>query len=1055
MFETCNLLHPHYPTAPQQSVKIDEVSGWATRLLRLLIQAWVQAGIHQRCRLEREIVRCRLQLGSTYLGSNPLYAFDPLSRALIERVSGVTVQDLTSSPFNDELHTLHNRSMAAFLAALGETSGGVSDDFGLTSDNFVGRSLEYFLLVRLNDSVEKGMAAWDTVRRLLIFGGKRTGFKNLDFDCTSWKKCSEAFQQKYIFLSFFGLATKWLKFHLAAFFSRAQKQELPPPLWNERPGMFLSGVGYCCLMVMMKARAPQVHYSVLMAKKGFPEVTAEELVVAKKECYKTLSTEHLPRYDGVSGVSPYGHHISSLEYHSMPYNVRLGTLVGTVRRTVRECFRSTKFQESLRIPSSSAHYMARKKAGGGLLALTGMHAYVKGSPVRGDLPYCGTGSSSDHARIFPPPAEVGVEPLHSLADSCMRAGDVTGAGAPSTESITNYRLITWSQMVKRPHIYGIEPECGIWYLPVARNLDDPCYVCCSEESQYWVLPLCPIVEELLSRDPSQHNNEQFETIIGTTVSVHQLACGMKSAVYDLALEDLSRPELLRSTCNIVEPVTLPEPLKVRVITKGNRFRYWLAQDYQTSMHSVLRRLRPFRAIGRPLRVEDLDSLGTLDGAEEWMSGDYKSATDLLHPDLSLAAVREISRIWKLNPLREMLFEEGLTGALLGDGTVDNRLVHLQGLYESGSLSLSEYRDECDLVLGEHPRQVWGQLMGSPYSFPILCVVNLAVCRFVSEMSLQREVSVHDFPGLVNGDDVLMKLDPLEYDTWKQVVKDSGLIPSLGKNYLSREFAIINSTLYVDRGPSLWGLQNFEELPYLNLDLLGNRVRESTNSRTWNLENLGANGHALLKGFVDPEDRDWIMTQFMESKTVKRLAQTVAPGVSLFVSKALGGIGLPVTRSGLLSPSQQGYYTRVAGTKANPALALDDVVLNGIDPRCPRVPTLYEQVPRHEVFSDWVHLGLEYEFAQCPSSQLWKALNALSGGFWDAMQLGFLSEAKRPVLFRSPCKSSYFRAHDVPYSDRLLANYPFRVQTLYTYDNDEAEIKFNSKSILDQFCEKCV
>ena len=82
-----------------------------------------------------------------------------------------------------------------------------------------------------------------------------------------------------------------------------------------------------------------------------------------------------------------------------------------------------------------------------------------------------------------------------------------------------------------------------------------------------------------------------------------------------------------------------EPLKVRVISKGEAVPYYLSKSLQVAIHSVMRQMDCFRLIGRPLCPTDLIDLrdNPVEGGEgelEWNSVDYSAATDKLSARLS-------------------------------------------------------------------------------------------------------------------------------------------------------------------------------------------------------------------------------------------------------------------------------------------------------------------------------------------------------------------------------------------------------------------------------------
>lgn len=90
--------------------------------------------------------------------------------------------------------------------------------------------------------------------------------------------------------------------------------------------------------------------------------------------------------------------------------------------------------------------------------------------------------------------------------------------------------------------------------------------------------------------------------------------------------------------------------------------------------------------------------------------------------------------------------------------------------------------------------------------------------------------------VVNGDDILFwAIDQEHYDIWKEVTKQCGLKFSLGKNYTSRDVAIINSEMYIWKRtntrsrkfamPGAQGPQNlFHKTPALNSRLLAGTTR---------------------------------------------------------------------------------------------------------------------------------------------------------------------------------------------------------------------------------------
>jgi hypothetical protein len=237
------------------------------------------------------------------------------------------------------------------------------------------------------------------------------------------------------------------------------------------------------------------------------------------------------------------------------------------------------------------------------------------------------------------------------------------------------------------------------------------------------------------------------------------------------------------------PVPILEPLKVRVITKGEAAEYYRCIELQKLMHDALRKEQVFQCIGHPIEDDDwsntFKSRAELADDEFYVSGDYKAATDNLNPRLSEYAWRCICSHVRLGWNRQLpmlwtkyhaLGKKALTGHILHYG-----------------------EDQVE--------QSWGQLMGSPMSFPILCIVNCAATLVALGLKYGPDVPVR-----VNGDDIAFIANPDSYARWKEVTSKCGLEFSLGKNYISRDFVIMNSELR--RAPLHREWENLQETQVL-------------------------------------------------------------------------------------------------------------------------------------------------------------------------------------------------------------------------------------------------
>jgi len=223
-----------------------------------------------------------------------------------------------------------------------------------------------------------------------------------------------------------------------------------------------------------------------------------------------------------------------------------------------------------------------------------------------------------------------------------------------------------------------------------------------------------------------------------------------------------------------------EPMKARIITSGPPLRYHICRMVQKEVHTRMRRLPEYSLIGGPVTQqvlrENFSSLHNYQRGWFFVSADYSAATDNLNGHLSREFVDlVIDRLGLSGEVAE-IYRSSMTG-------------HTLHYPEEFGGSVSEQRT--------------GQLMGSPSSFPGLCAINLAVLyaawrRYTaSKWSVATDYTqmLRDLRPLVNGDDLLFIGPEDFYPLWNQYVRAVGLQPSPGKNYFSRDFAVINSTFF--------------------------------------------------------------------------------------------------------------------------------------------------------------------------------------------------------------------------------------------------------------------
>jgi hypothetical protein len=313
-----------------------------------------------------------------------------------------------------------------------------------------------------------------------------------------------------------------------------------------------------------------------------------------------------------------------------------------------------------------------------------------------------------------------------------------------------------------------------------------------------------------------------------------------------------------------------EPFKVRGITASDPYIYQLGRLIQKPLHSALRGENgPFRFIGKRHNVDDIKKVyeGTVFRKEEFenllslwdgqkkgkiwnrlralktyfVAGDYKSATDNMHPSLPRYFIKYLMR-W--------------TG-------LENSLWH-RVLEKTLGTHKIKYGDLDDLEIDT----IWGQLMGSPTSFPVLNLVNAAMFWQSVEVFERRTFTwnkvLKEYRPLFNGDDISFISNPLHYSLWEQVCTGCGLSLSPGKNYCTERFVNINSTNYSATLSLVYGTSfkgqtlhfeelkvvDFEQMFVVNSGLVKGQAKVQADSRRPKKETLSSELDETLMSVCD-------------------------------------------------------------------------------------------------------------------------------------------------------------------------------------------------------------
>jgi hypothetical protein len=317
----------------------------------------------------------------------------------------------------------------------------------------------------------------------------------------------------------------------------------------------------------------------------------------------------------------------------------------------------------------------------------------------------------------------------------------------------------------------------------------------------------------------------------------------------------------------VKLVPLAESLKIRVISKGPGYKYWLLKPIQVFLSKLLGRHRCFALT----RDTDLDF--TTSHLNEVFSGfegdyhslDYEGATDNFNPQVSEAICDELSKCMELDEDLARDFTSALTGHVI-DGVP----------------------------------QRWGQLMGSVVSFVVLCIGNASVVRAAYEHTVHRSVSLSEAPITINGDDGGVKAPSEFLPLWKMFSATVGLKPSLGKVYSHPFYLNINST-------SFWSSPSgLRHIPYVNMGLVCGLKRSSelviadATSYDDRTATLGARHRALIKS-CPPDLVHSVHVLFLKMHA-DLLSSSLLSLLPRYVSEDFGGLGLQPIPGGLWGPT---------------------------------------------------------------------------------------------------------------------------------------------------------
>jgi len=418
----------------------------------------------------------------------------------------------------------------------------------------------------------------------------------------------------------------------------------------------------------------------------------------------------------------------------------------------------------------------------------------------------------------------------------------------------------------------------------------------------------------------------------------------ESAIYRQAQEESLEPHLEAQVAMVFEP------LKVRVISKGPSASYYVAGPFQKKLHGLLKRIPCFRLIGRPASPTDLMDLIRTDKSLalfDLYSADYQTSTDRLSSGLSgdfmdvVTDGLKYAEVYKatLRPHKISYPEFRIRRSELDD--FKSYLIRTFNATNDSQIT-SELFTECidpnrPQGFRSNTRSYWvkvclpsivqvnGQLMGSPTSFPILCLGNLsgwlvAMCVVRDfEDIVERDATEEDGDllrlcferydetrldhgyiaylmdkVLINGDDLASLMTKAEQLVFTWVGIEIGLELSVGKTYSHERYVNINSTCY-DYNFRHGGVP--VEIPYLNTGLFfgQNKVLCSTDTDGEEIRLATVAPHVVVidrvvEGSLPGKQCDILAAYIAHWK---RELPHECRGRNLFISRCLGGFGVKV------------------------------------------------------------------------------------------------------------------------------------------------------------------
>jgi len=264
----------------------------------------------------------------------------------------------------------------------------------------------------------------------------------------------------------------------------------------------------------------------------------------------------------------------------------------------------------------------------------------------------------------------------------------------------------------------------------------------------------------------------------------------------------------------------------------------------------------------------------------------------------------------------------------------------------------------------------GQLMGSPLSFPILCLVNFC-CAWIA---LFPTAKLHEVPVLVNGDDILFRTLRSSVPQWYDAIANCGFEKSVGKNFVHRQAIFINSEPWIASRRSDFSesaLAEFERMPFFNVGLLHGQSKVASSPQVVGGTSFQPLWALQPEAVAGARDRERAVKRF---NSIHREALNRA-SASGFFSHALPpqylGLGMVPCEKTVYTFTQRCIATSIWREARETILSYDPTVPRFITERERRMPYRPQTIisntlsPLHDLQNEFVVSGYTRGEVICP------------------------------------------------------------------------------------------